>query len=281
MARSWPRFSGSDRSDTVEPSVHSIPGSDRALVGASVIAGVTGGRDHWPSLAELEALAAGLAVREPDPAKIILRDGDCITGVDRWARRYCVARGLAVSEPWSADWATHGRAAGPIRNRAMIGGAPTDLLGYTAEPPIDVLFAFAGGIGTADAVAVATGLGIPVVPIPKVREPRIWNRHFPTAPCAHELATYVGRGTPLGNPYKVDSVEGESRNDAAYRVLGQYREWLLERYQANDPEILGALDAITADSFLVCSCWTAHCHAEVIVRAWRHRQRSRGDRRAA
>jgi len=49
-----------------------------------------------------------------------------------------------------ADWATHGKAAGPIRNQKMLDeGVP------------DLVVAFPGGRGTADMVARATKAGVP------------------------------------------------------------------------------------------------------------------------
>ena len=50
----------------------------------------------------------------------------------------------------AADWALHGRAAGPMRNRAMLELHP------------DVVLAFPGGPGTADMVRQAERAGIPV-----------------------------------------------------------------------------------------------------------------------
>jgi hypothetical protein len=58
--------------------------------------------------------------------------------------------GRAV-EVHAADWAANGRAAGPMRNRAM------------AQAGARVLLAFPGGSGTADMVRQAQRVGIPVV----------------------------------------------------------------------------------------------------------------------
>lgn len=40
------------------------------------------------------------------------------SGADALGERYAAARGLSVAE-FPADWKTHGKAAGPIRNREM------------------------------------------------------------------------------------------------------------------------------------------------------------------
>jgi hypothetical protein len=72
------------------------------------------------------------------------------TGADalaaRWAREnghQCVA--------YPADWKTHGRAAGPIRNALML----------EREKP-DIVVAFPGGVGTADMVSKARAAGVKV-----------------------------------------------------------------------------------------------------------------------
>lgn len=58
------------------------------------------------------------------------------------------------AEQFPADWKTHGRAAGPIRNQRMINeGRP------------DLVIAMAGGRGTADMVRRARKAGIEVVEV--------------------------------------------------------------------------------------------------------------------
>ena len=64
-----------------------------------------------------------------------------------WARRNGVTE---IAYP--ADWATHGRAAGPIRNQAMIN-----------DQNPDMVLACHGGRGTLDMVRRAERAGIPVV----------------------------------------------------------------------------------------------------------------------
>ena len=61
-----------------------------------------------------------------------------------------------------ADWRTHGKAAGPIRNQRMID-----------EGKPDIVIAFPGGRGTADMVRRARAAGIRVIepaPIPSEKE---------------------------------------------------------------------------------------------------------------
>jgi len=72
-------------------------------------------------------------------------------GADYQARRWAQANNVQLTT-YKADWKKHGKAAGPIRNRAMVErGMP------------DVVIAFPGGNGTADMVNVARSKHIPVI----------------------------------------------------------------------------------------------------------------------
>lgn len=73
------------------------------------------------------------------------------SGADRQAALWANATDTAC-ETYPADWATHGRAAGPIRNKQML-----DEFGP------DLVVAFPGGTGTQDMVARAIDAGVPVV----------------------------------------------------------------------------------------------------------------------
>lgn len=70
------------------------------------------------------------------------------TLADVWGRRAGI-RVFAVP----AEWAKHGKAAGPKRNQAMLGHRP------------DMVIAFPGGNGTADMVKRATKAGVKVLRI--------------------------------------------------------------------------------------------------------------------
>ena len=75
---------------------------------------------------------------------------------------------------------------------------------------------------------------------------------------------YVGRPSPLGNPFKL---ERESDRDA---VIAQYEVWLRERIVARDKRVcdeLNRLYVIARDTGLlelVCWCVPKRCHADVI-----------------
>ena len=103
-----------------------------------------GGRDYANRAALFAALDHLLAKRLP--GVVIIHGG--AQGSDSLAGQYAFERGLAC-EVYPADWAAHGRAAGPLRNARMI-----------TEGKPDAVVAFAGGRGTADMVGKARAAGV-------------------------------------------------------------------------------------------------------------------------
>lgn len=71
-------------------------------------------------------------------------------GADALAVSWALSRGLTI-ESYAADWKTHGRAAGPIRNQQMLDAGKPELV-----------VAFPGGDGTADMVRKARATGVEV-----------------------------------------------------------------------------------------------------------------------
>lgn len=115
---------------------------------------VTGSRD-WPEPAVVyEAIMDELprmpwAVREP----VTVVHGGCPTGADAAAAAWVRSADWGVDEEvFAADWAAHGRAAGPKRNQRMI-DAGGDLV---------LAFPLPGGRGTQDCMRRAEAAGIPV-----------------------------------------------------------------------------------------------------------------------
>ena len=89
--------------------------------------------------------------------------------------------------------------------------------------------------------------------------PTVINRHhFKNG--LPEPSIYIGRGTPLGNPY----TKGDFGNDA----LEMYRRWRWRRLTERDPAVLRALAEIREEHHLVCSCKPGPCHGDIVVRAW-------------
>ena len=78
----------------------------------------------------------------------VLVHGDA-KGADRLAGSWGNHYGVIV-EPHPADWDTHGRKAGMLRNREML------------DTGIDGVVAFPGGVGTAGMVRIALAAGVPV-----------------------------------------------------------------------------------------------------------------------
>lgn len=75
-------------------------------------------------------------------------------GADTLAAEWARDRGIPVL-PFPADWDSHPRAAGPIRNAQML-----------REGKPDVVIAFPGGRGTANMIDQAERAGVPVLRIP-------------------------------------------------------------------------------------------------------------------
>jgi hypothetical protein len=88
------------------------------------------------------------------------------------------------------------------------------------------------------------------------------NRHHVLSPWP-ENYRYVGRGTPLGNPYII----GE--NGTREEVISKYESYLRDKIESGDPVAITALRALSDDSALVCSCAPLPCHADVISSLWR------------
>lgn len=77
------------------------------------------------------------------------------------------------------------------------------------------------------------------------------------------LGIYVGRGSPLGNPFPIGP-EGTREE-----VIEKYRVWLMDQIRRKNPVVLTALKMLNESSVLKCFCVPASCHAEVIRDVWR------------
>jgi hypothetical protein len=101
-------------------------------------------RDHvWNVLSELDAAS-----------RIDVVIHGCATGADHEGMIWAQGNDKKHA-PFQADWHTHGRAAGPIRNQRMLD-----------EGKPDLVIAFPGGRGTADMIRRAEAAGV------EVRKPR-------------------------------------------------------------------------------------------------------------
>lgn len=111
---------------------------------------VCGGRDYADKRAVYHTLDR-IALEHPIGCII----SGCATGADTLALDWAyddVHHPTVAVDRYRADWRTHGRSAGPIRNQRMID-----------EGKPDLVVAFAGGRGTADMIRRAEAAGIRVI----------------------------------------------------------------------------------------------------------------------
>jgi hypothetical protein len=113
---------------------------------------VTGSR-HWADAGAVEAalVAAWHEALQAGFDGIVVVHGGCPTGADRLAWEWASRVDVPV-EVWLADWAAHGRAAGPRRNAAMV----------ASRPHVVVAFPLGVSRGTRDCIDRAAAAGLPV-----------------------------------------------------------------------------------------------------------------------
>jgi hypothetical protein len=106
---------------------------------------ICGGRDYqdWGVYDHLDR------IHSARPFSSVITGG--ARGADLLAGYWAERRGIP-SDIYPADWAGHGRAAGPIRNQKMLD-----------EGKPDLVVAFPGGRGTADMVRRARKAGVAVI----------------------------------------------------------------------------------------------------------------------
>ena len=104
---------------------------------------IAGGRDYAPSMRDHRKITAIL--NELNPTEIVSGWAD---GADTFGALVGWSKGIPV-KAFRADWAMHGRSAGPIRNTAMADYA-------------DALILLPGGRGTADMERKAKDYGLEI-----------------------------------------------------------------------------------------------------------------------
>lgn len=109
---------------------------------------VCGSRD-WDDSAAVYIELDRLRAEHGDPVTVV--HGAAI-GADSIAA--CWALDFGKAESFPADWARHGRAAGPIRNQAMVDSRPDMALAFTRD--------LSKSRGTADCVRRLRAAGIQV-----------------------------------------------------------------------------------------------------------------------
>lgn len=95
----------------------------------------------------------------------------------------------------------------------------------------------------------------------------VCNRHSMPKIEFGSLVVYVGRGTPLGNPYYI----GTDGN--RHTVIKKYRRWLWIQLQDSESKTSKWFQALVCKAkqgtnlYLQCSCAPQPCHADIIKRA--------------
>lgn len=75
---------------------------------------------------------------------------------------------------------------------------------------------------------------------------------------------YIGRGSPLGNPFVI------GKNGSREQVIAKYRVWLNEQIMRKNPVVLDELNRLGNKAIdekglaLQCFCYPKPCHGEVI-----------------
>lgn len=88
---------------------------------------------------------------------------------------------------------------------------------------------------------------------------KLWNRH--TAPKDLKY-TYIGRGTPWGNPFVVG--EGYTQEEAA----DAYRKKLARALAGRDPGAWKLVNNLAGVDNIVCSCTPRPCHGDCFAEIW-------------
>ena len=107
------------------------------------------GSRAWPTKKMVHVVLDGLLAQYPDLEVI----SGMASGADRHAAEWAERHGCLIAFP--ADWGTHGRAAGPIRNRQMLDAGRPDLVVAFSDN-------IATSVGTKDMATIAAQAGIPV-----------------------------------------------------------------------------------------------------------------------
>ena len=117
---------------------------------------VTGSRDLTPDAYDTIKATLQRELADLDPAKVTIVHG-AAKGADRLAAQ--AARELGMrTEGHRADWDTHGKAAGPLRNRQMLDSGAQRVIAFV-DKPLDQ------SRGTADMVDRARNAAIPATVI--------------------------------------------------------------------------------------------------------------------
>lgn len=185
--------------------------------------------------------------------QVTIVHGACPTGIDQLAHEWCQARAgrhggpVIAEEQHPADWATHGQAAGPIRNTEMVRRGADLLLAF---PDPD-------SRGSWHCARKGWDARIPVRlhRTPEDTPQRIQRRRERGWRMPYSAIT-VTRPGPFGSPYPVGN------GVTAEESIARYRDWAREQgdqYRDVVRERLAGWD-------LACFCKEgAPCHGDVLL----------------
>lgn len=80
---------------------------------------------------------------------------------------------------------------------------------------------------------------------------RVYNRHRAGVP---DDAVSIERGTPWGNPFRVNGLHGRRS------AIARYRKWLFDQ-----PELVRQVREQLGGKDLVCCCAPQPCHGDVLL----------------
>lgn len=100
---------------------------------------------------------------------------------------------------------------------------------------------------------------------------QLWNRH--TRPKDIQ-ATYIGRGTPWGNPFKV--TEELPRGEAA----AAYKKMIADKLAVGDRVTRQLVSDLAGVDHIECSCAPKPCHGDTFVEIWNNIRDLGGDVKA-
>lgn len=74
---------------------------------------------------------------------------------------------------------------------------------------------------------------------------------------------YIGRGTPLGNPWEINA------EFTRERAIAQYEVYLARQIEVEDPDVMRELNRLidiaeVRPLKLVCSCKPRACHGDIV-----------------
>lgn len=92
-------------------------------------------------------------------------------------------------------------------------------------------------------------------------------KHTPT-----EFDVYIGRGSPLGNPYtskKLSETKAQHQANSREESIKSYESYILEQIKKRDDDMCDELNRIylmakRGDVYLVCFCKPQDCHGDII-----------------